>query len=118
MPVVDFLKQDKENKMATQIKTFYIKTGDWQSIFNNVKLQAFTMGLKDFNNFLNQATVDKQGRIQSNWNDLQLDALINDDQKTYNQMEKQSKIIVKQARTLGLKAAYNDLTRLHLRHLA
>jgi hypothetical protein len=32
-------------------------------------------------------------------------------------MEKQSKIIVKQARALGLKAAYNSLDRLHLRDL-
>jgi hypothetical protein len=104
--------------MATQIKTFYIKTADWQSIFNNVKLQAFTMGLKDFNNFLTQATIDKHGKIQSNWTTQELDALINNDEKTYNKMKKQSKIIVKQARTLGLKAAYNDLSRLHLRDLA
>ena len=99
------------------MRTVYIKTGDWNAVFSNVKLQAFTLGLKDFYQFLTNASVDQHGRIKSNFNDLQLDALINDDIKTYKQMEKHSKIIVKQARQIGLKAAYNDLTRLHLRDL-
>ncbi len=99
------------------MRTVYIKTGDWQSIFDNVKLQAFTLGLKDFSLFLQTATVDKHGRIKSNWNDKQLDALLNDDKNAYYQMEKTSKQIVKQARQLGLKAAYNSLDRLHLRDL-
>lgn len=99
------------------MRTVYIKDGNWQLIFNNVKLQAFTLKLTELYQFLQQATVDKHGRISSIWNDEHLDALINDNIKKYNEMEKQSKIIVKQARKLGLKAAYNSLDRLHLRDL-
>ena len=99
------------------MRIVYIKDGDWQSVFNNVKLQAFTLKLSDFYQFLQQANVDGHGRIRSDWNDEHLDALINNNLKRYNEMEKQSKVIVKQARTLGLKAAYNSLDRLHLRDL-
>ena len=104
--------------MATQIKRFYVKQGDWQTIFENLKLQAFTLNFVDFYNYLQTAKVDCHGRIESVWNDQALDLLIKGKKSEFNQMEIQAKQIVKQARQLGLKAAYNNLSRLHLRDLA
>lgn len=99
------------------MRTVYIKDGDWQSVFNNLKLQAFSAGLVEFSKFLNTASVDQHGRIKSDMNDKLIDLLISDKKSEYLALEKHTKIIVKQARELGLKAAYNSLDRLHLRDL-
>jgi hypothetical protein len=104
--------------MATQIRKIYVKTGDWNKIYNDVKFRAFSLNLTEMYDFLQQTSTDQHGRIKPDlWNDKLFAALDADDINTYNQMQTQARTIVKQARTLGLRAAYNDLGRLHLRDL-
>lgn len=104
--------------MATQITRFYVKQGDWILIFNNLKLQAFSLGLQDLCQYLQNAKVDQHGRIEGyDYTKNIINHMLEGNKKAALDLEQQAKQIVKQARQLGLKAAYNDLSRLHLRDL-
>lgn len=101
------------------MKTIYIKTGDWKSIFATIKLQAFTAGYQDLCEFLNQATVDQHGRLDTHfWFSRQYDLYCNGNKDEYNAGEKRAKVIAKQARALGIKVQYNDVGHMNLRGLA
>jgi len=100
------------------MKTIYVKTANWQDVFDNLKVKVFALGQDEFYDFLNIASVDKHGRIQSNFDSVMLDALDNDNLAEYKRIEKLGKVIVKQARTFGLRASYGDVGRMHLRDLA
>ena len=99
-------------------RTIYVKTANWQEVLDNLKLQVFALANDEFYEFLNNASVDKHGKIQSNFDSIMLDALDKDDINEYKRLEKLSKVIVKQARHFGFKAPYGDVGRMHLRDLA
>ena len=100
------------------MRTVYVKTGDFNTIFATVKLQAFTAGYQELNDFLHQAQVDKHGRIDAGfWNSEQFDRLDRGDRAAYKEMEKQGKVIARQARELGVTVQYNDVGSMNLRGL-
>jgi len=100
------------------MRTVYIKTGDFNTIFATVKLQAFTAGYQELLDFLNRATVDQHGRLNTKfWFNESYDLLKKGNRAAYKQKDKQGKVIARQARELGVKVQYNDVGSMNLRGL-
>lgn len=104
--------------MATTTKTVYVKTANWQVLFDALKLRVFASGTDEFYNLLNQSTIDKHGRIKNDFVGNQLEALHNNNEAEYQRLEKLRKVLVKEARQFGCTVIAGDLCSLHLRKAA
>lgn len=95
---------------------------DWNEVLHDVKFKAFTAGYTELYSFLNDVIVDHNGWIKND-NRMNVECKLHSlSRKTgnyepINKMDAESKLIVKQARKLGLTASFARHWNMHMRKL-